>query len=469
MQTLKTESPMSWLASQPSEDWHQFLRSLSPREKMALEYRWRGWKARPNQLAPEGDWRTWLILAGRGFGKTRSGAEWVREQVEGGSARRIALVAETESEAREVMIEGESGILAISPPDFRPQYEPSKRRLSWPNGAVATAYSGDEPDQLRGPQHDAAWADELAKWKNATEAWDNLELGLRVGPHPRVVATTTPRPIKLLRQLLADPMTVVTLGSTYDNIAHLSPSFIDRVIRRYEGTRWGRQELHAELLEDVPGGLWQRERIESLRCSHPPEFRRIVVAIDPAVSASEDCDETGIVAVGVGIDNHGYVLADVSCRMPPHGWARRAVELYNQLRADRILAEVNNGGDLVESTLRVVEERIPFRAVRASHGKAVRAEPVAALYEQGRVHHVGSFDLLEDQLCLFTTDGYVGSGSPDRADALVWAVTELMVNQRPEPGIFQWYREEAEKLRKQSPGMQGRGPNPWDAFGAPFR
>ena len=260
MQMLTNESPMSWLASQPPAMWREFLARLSPPEKAKLPHQWRGWRARPNQLAPEGDWRVWLILAGRGFGKTRAGAEWVREQVEGNRVGRIALVGETLADVRDVMIEGESGLLAISPPHAMPLYEPSKRRLSWPNGAVAMAYSGDEPDQLRGPQHDAAWADEPAKWKYPIEAWDNLEFGLRLGRAPRVVATTTPRPIKLLRDLLADPMTVVTRGSTYENQPNLAPSFLDRMVRKYEGTRLGRQQLHAEVLDDVPGALWQRRR-----------------------------------------------------------------------------------------------------------------------------------------------------------------------------------------------------------------
>jgi len=341
MQVSNNESPMSWLASQPPAARQAFLAKFTMADRRALMYQWRGWRARPNQLAPKGDWRVWLILAGRGFGKTRAGAEWVREQVESGNARRIALVAETEAEAREVMIEGESGILAISPEYSRPLYEPSKRRLTWRNGAMATAYSGDEPDQLRGPQHDAAWADEPAKWKNPRETWDNLELGLRVGARPRIVATTTPRPIQWLRQLLKDPMTVVTRGSTFDNRENLSSSFVQHMLRRYDGTRLGRQELYAELLEDVQGALWQREQIDRLRRKEAPELRRIVVAIDPAMSASEDSNETGIIVAGLGVDDHGYILADGSCRTGPHDWTRRAIALYRQWKADRILAEVN--------------------------------------------------------------------------------------------------------------------------------
>jgi predicted phage terminase large subunit-like protein len=375
-----------------------------------------------------GDWWVWLMLAGRGFGKTRAGAEWVREQVESNSCRLIALVGETSADVRNVMIEGESGLLAISRPDFRPLYAPSKRCLTWPNGAMAMAYSGDEPDQLRGPQHDAAWADEPAKWKYPLAAWNNLEFGLRLGAHPRIVATTTPRPIQLIRDLLKDPMTAVTRGSTYDNIANLALSFLERMIRKYEGTRLGRQELHAEMLDDVPGALWQRQHIETHRVPRIPELARVVVGIDPAMTSGENANETGIVIAGNGRDGHVYVIEDLSCHLSADGWARRAVSGYHRHRADRIVAEVNNGGDLVERVMRTVDRSVSYRAVRASRGKAIRAEPVAALYEQGRVHHVGLFADLEDQMCAFTPDQY--AGSPDRVDALVWCLTELMLTQQ---------------------------------------
>jgi phage terminase large subunit-like protein len=400
-----------------------------------LRYKWRGWRARPNQLAPEGNWRVWLILAGRGFGKTRSGAEWVREQVERQRCGRIALVAETAADARNVMVEGESGILAISRPDCRPVYEPSKRRLQWPNGAVATTYAGDEPDQLRGPQHDAAWADEPAKWKYPTLAWDNMELGLRLGPDPRIVATTTPRPIPLLRELIRDPMTVVTRGSTYDNLPNLAPGFIDRVLKKYEGTRLGRQELHAELLEDVPGALWTRKLIEASRVPvFPSELRRVVVAVDPAVSSGEESNETGIIVAGVAANGHGYVLEDLSGRLSPDGWARQAVRAYHYYRADRIVGEVNNGGDLIENVLRTVDPQVSYRSVHASRGKYLRAEPIAALYEQGRIHHVGMFAELEDQLCSFVPNEF--NGSPDRLDAAVWALTDLFLEPEEIRGVL---------------------------------
>jgi len=444
MEVSINESRMSWLVSQPRDSWQKFLARFTPEEKTALLYQWRGWMARLNQLAPEGNWRVFLILAGRGFGKTRAGAEWVREQVENGRARRIALVAATEAEARDVMVEGVSGILMISPPKFRPLYEPSKRRLTWPNGAIATLYSGDEPDQLRGPQHDAAWADEVAKWKYAPEAWYNLELGLRLGPQPRVVATTTPRPLKLLRNLLQDPKTVVTRGSTFDNTDNLPGIFLERVRQQYEGTRLGRQELYAELLDDTPGALWQRKLLDDNRRTGSPELERIVVAIDPSVTNNDASNETGIVVAGRGRDGRGYVLADLTCRMSPDGWARHAVRAYRTWKADRIVAEVNNGGDLVENTIRTVDQNVAFRSVRATRGKTVRAEPIAALYEQGRIHHVGNFPDLEDQMCSFTPSNIAGN-SPDRVDALVWAFTELLV-ENPRPAFLEYMEAEGKRL-----------------------
>lgn len=396
-----------------------------------LRYQWRNWKARPDQLAPPGQWKVWLILAGRGFGKTRSGAEWVREQVESGAARRIALVAETAADARTVMIEGESGILAITPPHLRPLWEPSKRQLSWANGAIATAYSGDEPDQLRGPQHDAAWADEPAKWKYPTEVWDNLEMGLRLGSDPRIVATTTPRPIPLLRELIKDPMTKVTRGSTYDNVGNLPSAYVDRMRNKYEGTRLGRQELHAEMLEDTPGALWTHTLLESTRVRTHPQMVRIVIGIDPAVTCGENADDTGIIVAGFGEDGRLYILRDLTCHASPAAWGHRAVNAYRTYGADRIIAEVNNGGDIVEHTLRTIDANAPYKSVHASRGKRARAEPVAALYEQGLVRHVVGFDNapsnemdeLEREMCNFVPGNM--DHSPDRVDALVWAMTEL--------------------------------------------
>ena len=415
------------------EERKRRLSLLDDDDAEALWYDWSFW-VRENQLPPAGDWRVWLIRTGRGFGKTRTGAEWVRAEVESGRRGRIALVARTAADARDVMVEGESGLLAVCPPWNRPNYEPSKRRLTWDNGAMATTYSADEPDLLRGPQHDGAWADEIASWR-FPDAWHMLMMGLRLGENPQVVATTTPRPIKLLRDLMAQPSTVTVTGSTFENEANLPAPFLEEIIGRYQGTRLGRQELMGELLDDVPGALWTRQMIEDALVAEAPDMARVVIAIDPAVTSGEDSDETGIVAVGKGVDGHGYLLADASCRMSPDGWGRRALELYHTHQADRIIAEVNNGGDLVERVIRTVDADVPFTAVRASRGKHVRAEPIAALYEQSKVHHVGGFEALEDQLCAFATDGYMGSDSPDHADALVWALTDLMLTEEIMPNI----------------------------------
>ena len=422
------------MALLPPSQRQALIAKLSTEEAEGLLYDWKFW-ARPNQLPPPGDWLTWLVLAGRGFGKTWIGAHWVRDNVcgktplAGGRFRRVAMVAETSADARDVLVEGDSGLLAVHPPAFRPLYEPSKRRVTWPNGATAALYNAVEPDQLRGPEHDAAVSDELAKWRYAQETWDMLQFGLRGGTHPQQIITTTPKPIKLLRTIMADPTTVVTRGSTYENRANLAPAFLKTIIRRYEGTRLGRQELDAELLEDIPGALWQRQRIDELRVATHPPLRRIVVAIDPAGGAGDDNDETGIVVAGVAVDqDHGYVLADLSMRGSPDAWARSAVNAYHRLKADRIVAEVNFGGDMVEHTIRSVDPSVAFKRVAASRGKVVRAEPIAALDEQGRVHHVGSFPELEDQMCAFTSDFKRATAgfSPDRVDARVWALTELM-------------------------------------------
>ena len=422
---------MRSIASLPGSERARLIQSLSEAEAQALRFDWPSW-ARPEQLPPPGDWTVWLLLAGRGFGKTRVGAEWVRSGVSGASPlapgryRRIALVAETAADARDVMVEGESGLLATHPPDFRPRYEPSKRRVTWPNGAITTLYNAVEPDQLRGPQHDAAWADELAKWRYAEATWDMLQFGLRLGEHPRQVVTTTPKPIRLLKTIMASPNTVTTRGTTYDNRENLAPSFFSQVIQRYEGTRLGRQELDAEWLEDVPGALWQRAQIDALRLAEAPELRRIVVAIDPAATSGEDADESGIVVAGLGTDGHGYVLDDRSRRGTPDAVCRTALAAYYRFEADRIVAEVNNGGEWIGTVLRQLDADVPYRALRATRGKVVRAEPVAALYEQGRVHHVGSHAALEDQMCAFTIDLDRGRASPDRGDALVWALTALL-------------------------------------------
>ncbi len=421
------------MASLTPTERRKILSELTDREAAALLYDWRFW-ARPKQLPPEGGWRAWLILAGRGFGKTRTGAEWVRAAAESGRARRIALVAETAADARDVMIEGESGLLACSPPWARPRYEPSKRRVTWPNGAIATSFSADDPDQLRGPQFDAAWADEIAKWRHEA-AWYNLALGLRLGADPRCVATTTPKPRAWLARLMADPGTVVTRGTTRENAANLAPAFLDQVLARYAGTRLGRQEIEGEFLTEIPGALWTRAVIEAARepalvgAGGAPDLARIVVAVDPAVTAGAASDETGIVVAGVAGDGRFWVLEDLSGRMSPDLWARRAAEAFRRHRADAVVCEVNQGGDLVVATLRTVDRLLPVRAVRATRGKRLRAEPVAALYEQGRVRHAGGFAELEDQMAGFT--GAPGEASLDRLDALVWALTDLAFDRPP--------------------------------------
>lgn len=422
------------MRSLTKEQRQRFLSSLTPTEAAALKFDWPFW-ARPNQVAPKGGWRHWLILAGRGFGKTRTGAEWVRALVEGGKARHIALVAPTMNDARAVMVEGESGLLAICPPWARPRFEPSKRLLTWPNGAVATLYSAEEPERLRGPQHDAAWADELCAWRMGEAAWDMLMFGLRLGESPRTVVTTTPKPVPVLKRLIADAHVHVTRGSTFDNLDNLAPAFARDIVRRYEGTRLGRQELLAEILEDVPGALWSRAGLEACRADAAPALCRLVVAVDPPASSGEKADECGLVAAGLGADGHAYVLADDTSRgLSPHGWAARAVALYHRLKADRIVAETNQGGAMVAALIAQVDPGVPVRAVHATRGKVVRAEPVAALYEQGRVHHAGAFPALEDQMCAFTPEGLSGA-SPDRVDALVWAITELMLKPKFTPNI----------------------------------
>ena len=394
--------------------------------------------ARPEQLPPSDDeWSTWLILAGRGFGKTRTGAETVRSWATGstphspGQYGRLALVAETAADARDVMVEGESGILAVHPPDFRPTYEPSKRKLTWPNGATALLFNGTEPDQLRGPQFDAAWVDELAKYEHAADVWDQLAFSLRLGKQPRKVVTTTPRPIPVLKAIIVDPTTRITRGRTLDNAANLAPGVVEALMKRYAGTRFGRQELEAELLTDTPGALWRWEDIEEprIKAALLPPLKRVVVAVDPAVTSGEDADETGIIVAGIDERGHAYVLEDLSGRFTPDAWARKAVGAYHTHRADRIVAERNQGGDLVESTIRLVDRSASFTSVHASRGKVVRAEPVSALYEQRRVHHAGVFPQLEEQMSAFTADFNRGQAgySPDRVDALVWALSELML------------------------------------------
>ena len=385
------------------------------------------------------DWTTWLLLGGRGAGKTRAGAEWIRFIIDrGGRQKRIALVAEAYADAREVMIDGPSGLLHIGDPARRPTYEASRRRLSWPDGSVGYCFSAEDPDGLRGYQFDAAWADELCKWRYPEETWSNLQLALRLGDRPRQVVTTTPRPMRLLKRLMARPSTVVNRASTYANRENLAPAFLEEIAAAYEGTALGRQELYGELVEDVAGALWTWDMLERTRIAASPHLHRslarVVVAVDPPASAGPDADECGIIIAGVRNSGEAIVLADWSAGgLSPRQWAQRAVAAFHEFDADRIVVEVNQGGDMVKAVIRQVDPAAPIRAVRATRGKTVRAEPIAALYEQGRVRHAGSFSKLEDQMTAFT--GASGEASPDRLDALVWALTDLCLGAQAAPSI----------------------------------
>lgn len=420
--------------------------SASPaRFLRALGHDWTLW-ARDDQLPPEEcddlPWRTWLLLGGRGAGKTRAGAEWVRAQALGIApiaelpARRIALVGETLHDARAVMVEGVSGLLGVHDGADRPRYEPSKAQIVWPNGTIAQLFSADDPDSLRGPQFDCAWCDEIAKWRYGERAWDTLQFALRLGNRPRQLVTTTPRPLPLLERIMADPGTVTVKARTIDNADNLAPAFVEELRKRYGGTLLGRQELDGEIIEDIAGALWRRDWIEQARTTSVPALGRIVVAVDPPVTATAASDACGIVVAGVGVDGRAYVLADrtVQGREPPV-WARAAIAAYRDFAADRIVAEANQGGDLVGLVLAQVDRNVPVGLVRATRGKWVRAEPVAALYAEGRVAHVGAFAELEAQMLAFGADGRVAGRSPDRVDALVWALTELMLDAPARPSI----------------------------------
>ncbi len=431
-------SGASWIACADAAVQEQFLNELTEGELLALPYLFEFW-AMDHQLPPDGNWRTWIVLGGRGAGKTRAGAEWVRSVVEGskpldeGKCRRVALVGETIEQVREVMIFGDSGILACSPEDRRPAWEAGRKRLVWPNGAIATVHTAHDPEGLRGPQFDAAWVDELAKWKRGKETWDQLQFALRLGDDPRVCVTTTPRNVDVLKRLMKSPSTVQTHAPTEANAANLASSFLEEVKARYQGTRLGRQELDGVLLSDAEGALWTSEALEAGRVDVPPVFDRIVVGLDPAASSGSGADECGIVVVGAVTqgpvqDWRAVVLADCTVRgATPSGWAKAAIAAMEHYGADRLVAEVNQGGAMVGEVLRQVDPLVPLKSVHASRGKVARAEPVAALYEQGRVAHMRGLDQLEDQMCRMTARGYEGGGSPDRVDALVWALHELMI------------------------------------------
>jgi phage terminase large subunit-like protein len=473
-------------------DLAKLAENLTDEEADELLHTWELW-ARPNQLEPDAvlengeHWVTWLILAGRGFGKTRCGAETVIKWVREGTCRRIALVAQDSADARDVMVEGESGIIACSPRDFKPEYFPSKRRLVWPNGAQASLFSAEDFDSLRGPQFDGAWCDELCKWRYAQEAWDNLQFGLRLGDHPKQIVTTTPRPLRLLKDIILRSDTALTKGSTMENLINLAPPFRKAVVDKYEGTRIGRQELNAEILDDVPGALWNRTLIDETRITPVdsvtpvtlPHFVRVLVAVDPAKEVDKKRSEkkgagegetvsgyaeTGIVVVGLTQEGHGYVLEDLSFHGTPEEWGRVAVQAYDDWAADKIVYEANQGGEMVAAVLRQAASQlkddglraadfVPLKDVHATRGKYVRAEPVSQLYEQKKVHHVGYFPELEDQLCEYTPDGKMGY-SPDRMDALVWGFTELMVGSIPHEGLMDYYRQENEAIKNRLAGKE---------------
>jgi phage terminase large subunit-like protein len=427
MNLTAIHDPKAYVAALSREEKAVLDRLLEP--ELNAKWNWRK-VARPNQLAPLGNWLTWLVLAGRGFGKTRCGAEWIREEIAAQRASRIALVAETQKDLEEVMVLGQSGIMSVFPPHQRPKVRVRPVRLEFYTGAVAHGYNATEPDQLRGPQFDCAWGDEFAKWRYARETWDQLQFGLRLGTHPRQIITTTPRPIPILREIVAATTTVITRGVTEENKLNLAPSFLQSITDKYAGTRLGRQELSAEILDDVPDALWTRVALDRDRRkpADVPPLKRIVVAIDPAAKTNqmpEDGAATGIIVAGVGEDNRGYVLDDQTMRGSPNEWARKAVASFDMYQSDCIIGEINNGGEMVEATIRAVRPGVRFRAVHASRGKWIRAEPIAALYEQGRISHVGTFAALEDEMVNFSINGMAGGLSPDRVDALVWALTEL--------------------------------------------
>lgn len=415
------------------------LQALRPEQLAAVRARLNWVKtARPEQVTPDGDWLTWLILAGRGWGKTRTGAEDVAFYAMANPGVRIAVVAPTAADARDTCVEGDSGLIGIIPREAVQAWNRSLGELILVNGSRFKTFSADEPERLRGPQHHRAWADELAAWRYP-EAWDQLMFGLRLGDRPQCVVTTTPKPTPLVKQLASAATTHITRGSTFDNAANLAPSALQMLRERYEGTRLGRQELEAEILGDLPGALWTLAMLDGYRLRQAPDLKRIVVAVDPAVTATEASDEHGIIVAGMTADQRGIVLQDGSLSGSPMEWARRAVSLYRSFDADCIVVEVNQGGDMVSHTLRTIDPNVKIKEVRASRGKHVRAEPIAALYEQGRCAHVGAMPALETQMTQMTLNGYEGAGSPDRVDALVWAFTELfpgMTQSRVDPDRF---------------------------------
>ena len=432
----------------PKDKVDEVFKQLGPKKVEELKHTWSFW-ARDEQLEPEGDWNTWFVNAGRGFGKTRAGVEWVREQVKRG-AKRIAAVAATNSDIERVMVKGESGFLNVCWKGDKtykggkmgyPEWSPTKRTLSWESGAQVQFFSAEEPERLRGPQFELAWCDELAAWNKDQDTWAMLQFCMRLGKHPRIMVTTTPKPTKLVREILKNPTTHTTTGSTFDNAANLAGTYLKAVKEQYEGTRLGRQELYAEVLEEAEGALWTTDMLDKASIKHEdvPHLNRIVVALDPAVTSNAESDMTGIVVAGIDVNGIAYVLGDYTERLSPQGWASKAIFLYHQYNADRIVAEVNQGGDMVKQTIHGENETIPFKAVRASRGKYARAEPISALYERGLVKHVAnppdgaSLNELETQMRTWEPLGSIGS--PDRLDALVWALTDLSLNGYAKPQL----------------------------------
>ena len=432
----------SLLRDLPDDEVASILKQLGPKKAAELQHDWGFW-ARPEQLEPDGNWNTWVALAGRGWGKTRAGAEWVRHRIRSGD-KIVHCVAPTKGDVRRVMVEGDSGLLNVcweGDETYRgkhigfPVWSPTNNSLTWENGAKAVFFSAEDPERLRGPQAYSAWCDELCAWRNAQDTWDMMMFGLRLGRHPKVFVTTTPKTTKLIRTILNDENTVVSKGSTYDNAANLAGTFLDAVRKTYEGTRLGRQELYAEILDEASGALWNRGLLAKCEVEKDevPTLNRIVVAIDPAVTANAESDMTGIIVAGVDVNGTAYVLEDHTGRYTPQQWASKAIQLYRDHMADRIVAERNQGGDMVRHTLHTEDETVPVKLVHASRGKMARAEPVSALYEQGKVKHVRGLNDLEDQMVQWEPLGSIGS--PDRLDALVWAITDLSLNGYAKPQL----------------------------------
>ena len=442
MAQTQTKITASVLRDLPDEEVADLLKQLGPKKAAELQHDWGFW-ARPEQLEPEGKWNTWVALAGRGWGKTRAGAEWVRHRIRSGD-KIVHCVAPTKGDVRRVMVEGDSGLLNVcweGDATYRgkhlgfPIWSPTNNSITWENGAKAVFFSAEDPERLRGPQAYSAWCDELCAWRNAQDTWDMMMFGLRLGKHPKVFVTTTPKTTKLIRNILDDEKTVVSKGSTYDNSANLADTFLDAVRKTYEGTRLGRQELYAEILDEASGALWSRQLLASCEISKDeiPPLNRIVVSIDPAVTSNQESDMTGLVVAGVDVNGIAYVLEDHTDRYTPQQWAAKAVQLYRDHMADRIVAERNQGGDMVRHTLHTEDETLPIKLVHASRGKMARAEPVSALYEQGKVKHVRGLNDLEDQMVQWEPLGSIGS--PDRLDALVWAITDLSLNGYAKPQL----------------------------------